>query len=118
MAFEWSSFQTQHSLTKAWRTLTPDLLAEAYLLPRQEEPDWDAALSRPAAPWAVSYSTMPEQVRPAVERAFRDLLAATQTSDLDQVDPGKLPPSRARTTSKPCVISAPTLEHYLPILRL
>ncbi len=96
MAIDWSGFQTQHPLTKAWRSLTPDLLAEAFLAPKLAEPDWDAALTRPDAPWAASYAAIPDQVRPAVETAFRNLLAATQTANLSDVDLANLPQSRVR----------------------
>ncbi|CUJ83649.1 Inactivated superfamily I helicase [Shimia thalassica] len=97
MTFEWSNFQTQHPLTGAWRTLTPDLLAEAYLVPKRCEPDWDRALSKPDAPWAASYAKIPEQVRPVVESAYQTLLSATHDADLENLNLGKLPPSRARS---------------------
>lgn len=96
MSFYWSSLATRHPETGAWRGLGADLLAEAFLAPRLPDPDWEAALSAPGAPWADSFASQPRQVRAVVERGFTDLVCATETARLDRVDPTALPEGRAR----------------------
>ena len=92
----WSNLQSRHHLTGAIRTLSVDLLADVSLAPQQNEPDWDVALALSDAPWRESYAAMPRQVRPSVARGFADLVRATATARLEQIDAAALPEGRAR----------------------
>lgn len=96
MAITWSNLVTRHPDTGAYRTLSPDLLAEAHLAPANLELDWKAALSSPDAPWSASFFAAPRPVRMAVERAFRDLVSATPDGRIDRIDEAALPDGRAR----------------------
>ncbi|MBL4767696.1 MAG: PD-(D/E)XK nuclease family protein [Rhodobacteraceae bacterium] len=96
MTINWSNLVTRHPDTGAYRILTPDLLAEAHLVPINPQLDWEAALSHPDAPWSASFTAAPRPVRQAVERAFRDLVSSTPDGRIDRIDETALPDSRAR----------------------
>lgn len=79
-------FVTVHSRTGAFRTITPDLLAETYLVPRAEEFDLDAALSVEGQPWSASMAVASIETTSAVTGALRALAMATLRLSPDEID--------------------------------
>ncbi|MCC5986517.1 MAG: PD-(D/E)XK nuclease family protein [Pararhodobacter sp.] len=76
---------TVHPATGAFRTITPDLLAETYLAPCPEAFDPDA-LSADGQPWSASMAVAPLETASAVSSALRALAMATQNLSPDEVD--------------------------------
>ncbi len=85
-----------HPLTGAVMPITPDLLAETYMAPHPIEWDIGPALADPKFPWAISCGIAPDEVRAAVERALRNIMAATPKLDPTMLVTRGLPASRAR----------------------
>ncbi|SLN58784.1 PD-(D/E)XK nuclease superfamily protein [Roseovarius gaetbuli] len=79
-------FVTVHAGTGAFRTITADLLAEAYLAPRAEEFDLNAALTMEGQPWSASMEVAPMETASAVSSALRSLAMATKRLSPDEVD--------------------------------
>ncbi|WP_456389607.1 hypothetical protein [Profundibacter sp.] len=96
MALNWSNLITRHPVTGATRVLTPDLLAEASLAPKTDDPDWHTALSLARSPWQDSYKVAARPVRATLERAFRDMVCATGDARIAGIDSSQLPDGRAR----------------------
>ena len=86
---------TASPLTGAIRSLTDDLLADAYLAPRAPV-DVAAALAGRVAPWSASLAAAPEETAAAVEAGLSAVACATTTLDPASVDATALPPGRAR----------------------
>lgn len=96
MGINWSNLITRNPDTGAYRTLSADLLSQAYLVPKQNALDWDTVLSEPNSPWAASFDVAPVPVRHAVESAFQDLICATRNGNLDSIIETDLPAGRAQ----------------------
>ena len=79
-------FVTVHPETGAFRTITPDLLAETYLAPRAEAFDLNAALSVDGQPWSASMAAAPMETAMAVSSALRALAMATRNLSPDEID--------------------------------
>ncbi|WP_108835263.1 hypothetical protein [Tateyamaria sp. Alg231-49] len=96
MTINWGNLITQHPETGAYRNLSPDLLADAYLAPRPRDFHWDAQLGARGAPWSESSSVAPREVQAVVEKALYTLLSSTSDTQLSKIDPLALPEGRAR----------------------
>ena len=81
---------TVHAGTGAFRAVTPDLLAETYLVPRPQEADLKSMLADDAFPWSASMSVAPIETATSVSAALRNLAAATQGLNPDEVYFGAL----------------------------
>lgn len=77
---------TAHPMTGAFRSITPDLLAETYLAPRHEPFDLHAALADEYQPWSASIAVAPNETASAVSAALRALALATQRLSPDEID--------------------------------
>ena len=87
---------TRSPVTGALRHVTPDLLGEAYLVPRAAA----AAVTdhlRPGAPWSESFAAAPEGTARAVEAGLVALAHATPSLDPSDVVADDLPAGRARS---------------------
>lgn len=77
---------TVHTGTGAFRAITPNLLAEAYLAPRPEAFDLTEALSVDGQPWSASMVVAPMETTAAVSSALRALALATKNISPDEID--------------------------------
>ncbi|MCC5975612.1 MAG: PD-(D/E)XK nuclease family protein [Rubellimicrobium sp.] len=84
---------TAHPLTGAFRPVTPDLLAQAYLVPLPDTPDIAALLAARDAPWADSLAVAPAETIAAVRRGLRQIASATARITPDEVDLSRLDPA-------------------------
>lgn len=81
---------TVHAGTGAFRVITSDLLAEAYLAPRPQSIDLSAILADGAFPWSASMAVAPLETSAAVLAALRSLAMATHSLSPDEIGLGDL----------------------------
>jgi len=84
---------TVNAGTGAFRVITSDLLAEAYLAPRPQAVELSSVLADKAFPWSESMNVAPLETAAAVSTALRGLAMATnglshREVDLDRLDRG------------------------------
>ena len=91
------SIRTVHPLSGAVRTVTRELLAEAYLCPTPAAFDpMPLIAAAKSAPWAKSHGVAPAPTGLAVAKALDDLIGATVALDPVAVEAERLPTGRAR----------------------
>ncbi len=83
---------TAHPLTGAFRSVTPDLLAQTYLVPLADPPDLGALLASRDAPWSESLAVAPAETIAAIRRGLRQIASATGRITPDEVDLSRLDP--------------------------
>ncbi|MDR7225218.1 PD-(D/E)XK nuclease family protein [Aminobacter aminovorans] len=97
--FEWGEIQYVHPVSGAVRPVTIELLRATYLVPRQQQ-HFDikyALVDLVDAPWRNSLEVAPAETAAAVDRALRELMLATSTLRMPQMDLSALPAdSRAK----------------------
>lgn len=81
---------TVHAGMGAFRSITPDLLAEVYLAPRPQSADLHRILADPAFPWSASMDVAPSETAAAVLSALRSVVMATEHLNPDQIDLSRL----------------------------
>lgn len=81
---------TVHAGTGAFRAITSDLLAEAYLAPRPQAIDLNSVLVDAAFPWSASMVVAPIEAAAAVSGALRSLAVATSGLSTEEVGLGVL----------------------------
>lgn len=96
MPVNWANLVTRSPATGAYRTLSPEFLADAYLAPKPDPINWDAVLSDPLAPWHASFTAAPKETQHIVVKSLRALMGATNGLSVDEVDITKMPMGRAR----------------------
>ncbi|WP_406872618.1 PD-(D/E)XK nuclease family protein [Aminobacter sp. P9b] len=97
--FEWGEIQYVHPVSGAVRPVTIELLRATYLVPRQQRHfDIKYALAGVVdTPWRNSFEVAPAETAAAVDRALRELMLATSTLRMPQMDLAVLPAgSRAK----------------------
>lgn len=77
---------TVHSGTGAFRRVTSDFLAEAYLAPHPTPVDLSEVLKDGAFPWSASMDVAPLETTIAVSSALRNVAMATQDLNPDEID--------------------------------
>ena len=87
---------THNALTGAVRHVTDDLLAEVYLAPKGDAPNFADHLTGRSAPWSQSFDAAPDETARAVEAGLVTLARATPLLDPEAIAPLALPDGRAR----------------------
>src|SRR6056297_4025769 len=77
---------TVHAGMGAFRSVTPDLLAEVYLAPRPQSAELQSLLVDRVFPWSASMGVAAPETASAITSALRSVAMATEHLNPDEID--------------------------------